>query len=137
MTRRGKNNIVHVLIGQFDSRDSATRYTEPQWSPEPDDSASDEAYAEWEETNPSHELAADLGVYLDEDYVETLWGDVASHREYLASILVDNTEIATLGGSGNTMVLIFGGAINETSTIRTTPQVHYCGAFRCDLGKGF
>lgn len=65
---------MHVFSDYFQNRESACSYTEAQWESEPGANASDEEYAAWEERNPVWPLKDELGVYLDSDFIETIFG---------------------------------------------------------------
>jgi hypothetical protein len=129
---------VHVFAGQFPDRDAACQYTERQWEPEPGASATDEEYAAWEKRNPIWHLRADLGIYLDSDFVETIDGD--SRYEYLQNMLSDEAAIAGIkkkaGGNSNVLVLIFDEALGGfASNVTSTRKLQYCGHFECNLEK--
>src|SRR6187200_3270783 len=106
------NESVHVFVGRFANTEAARAYTEQQWEPEPDDSASDEEYEAWEDRNPSWKLREDIApIYLSPDFIET----VTSHDryEYLAKLLTDSAAAARIhaaDGNANTLVLVFSGA---------------------------
>lgn len=60
----------HLFAGKFASEEEARAYSLPQWEPEPDSDVSDAEYRAWELRNPSWKLAEDLGVPLEEDFVQ-------------------------------------------------------------------
>lgn len=131
-----KSNIVHVFTGKFDGEQEATAYTRPQWEPEPGEDVSDEEYEEWEDRNPSWALEDDLGVYLDEDFVETICS--ATRYEYLQGMLVKPEDITEIKGKAdtddNTLVLVFQKAIHDwrsESTLKSTKSLRYCGNYDC------
>ncbi len=55
----------------------------PYWEPEPDDSVSDEEYDAWERRNPRWCFCEDIGLKLDQDFVELCFDieDVISQVE--------------------------------------------------------
>ena len=130
---------VHVFAGRFTNRDAACRYTEAQWEPEPDESASDEEYVAWENRNPIWPMKIDLGiVFLDSDFIETIFGD--GRYDYLNGTLLDEQAInrikATAGSDSNVLVLIFDEALGGfESEVKSTPSLTYCGQFDCELGR--
>lgn len=134
--RSRMKRTVHVFAGSFGSRENACSYTEAMWEPEPDESVSDEEYQAWEDRNPRFPLRADLGVYLDSAFIETIHGD---HRyRYLQGLLADQADaesiIQAAGPTSDTLVLIFHDALGGFgSTLKSTPQLVYCGEYRCDL----
>jgi hypothetical protein len=132
-------DTVYVFVGAFDSRDAACQYSEQQWEPEPDVSASDQEYAAWEGRNPTWRLRSDLNCdYLRGDFVETITGD--DRYDYLQRMLTKPDSIATIkdraGGEANTLVLIFGAAFDgRRASMASTPTLSYCGAYPCDLSR--
>lgn len=132
---RKQHDTLHVFAGSFPSRDDACLHSEPQWEPEPDDSASDEEYAAWEGRNPAWELRDDLGVGLDSDFIETIDGD--ERYDYLAGYLVDDSDldaVRTAAGISSILVLIFADALHDRKAeLKSTTRLIYCGAF--DFGR--
>ena len=122
---------LHVFAGTFASRDEACRFSEPQWEPEPDESVDDETYAEWEDRNPGWRLRDELGVGLDEDFIETHFGD--DRATYLRRCLVDADDLHEISRSSpdaNTYVLLFPGALRSSdASLHSTSCAIYCGAF--------
>ena len=124
------NDQAHVFVGAFENRDSACKYTEPQWEPEPGENVSYQEYREWEDRNPSWQLRSDLGLdYLDSDCIETIDGDC--RYEYLGRFLTGHGAIEkirelvdTFVGRVNIVVLIFsealGGFPGEMKSIHLT-----------------
>ncbi|HEY1067310.1 MAG TPA: hypothetical protein VGE52_14410 [Pirellulales bacterium] len=132
------NESVHVFVGRLASRAEACLYTEQQWEPEPDESASDEEYEEWEDRNPTWMLKEDLNPpYLSPDFIETI--TTADRFAYLGRLLTDPQgieQIEAQGRGSNTLVLIFSGAFAEfPAVMRSTPTLRYLGEFGCDLHK--
>lgn len=129
---------VHVFAGQFPSHAEACLYSEGQWEPEPDDSASDEAYEAWENRNPHWQLKNDLGCqYLLSDFVETVYG--TEIFAYLRTLLKDPQAATAIeqqaGPDCNTLVLVFSLAFAEfpEPTLASTPVLRYCGRYECEL----
>ena len=126
---------VHVFLGNFNSIEEALNYTEAQWEPEPDDSASDQEYSDWEERNPVWPMKKDLTVYLDSDFIETI--DNEDRYEYLEKMLVDKKDINKIKNTNldsKILVLIFKEALGGFSVkLRSTQFLHYCGEFDCLL----
>ena len=128
---------VYIFVGAFGSREQACAYTESWWEPEPDDSASDEEYRIWEDRNPIWQMREDLGVYLDSDFIETIFGP--DRFDYLRTLLVDSADldrvINTADAGADTIVLIFKEALGGfENTLKSNPILTYCGVFSCDLG---
>lgn len=137
---KNTNDRVHVFVGQFSNRELACEYSEPQWEPEPDDSVSDEDYSEWEDRNPSWQMKADLGLqYLDSDFIETI--DDPDRFEYLSQFLTEPDAMqriqAQVHPGQNILILVFSEAFGGFATppLKSTPQLHYCGEFACQLPK--
>jgi phytoene dehydrogenase-like protein len=133
------NDLVHVFVGSFESRDVACEYTEPQYEAEPDGNATDQEYKAWEDRNPSWEMNSDLGVYLDPDFIETLHAD--DGFDFLASTLTEESALdrirAISGDNYNFLVLIFSAALGGfAAEMKSTPHLKYCGEFACDLRRG-
>lgn len=130
------NNTVHVFTGHFDNRESACAYTEAQWESEPGAEATDEEYAAWIERNPTWQLKGELDVYLDSDFIETIFGE--GRYEYLGRKLTQTDALADIrklaGEESNTLVLIFSEALGGfDAEMKSTSQVQYCGQFDCRL----
>lgn len=109
-----KNSNIHVFTALFATHDEAVGFGRPQWEPEPGDEASDEEYSAWEDRNPVWPLKAELGCFIDGDFVEVIWknGDNPDWL-YLASRL-NRTQVATIQGQtkvANTLILIDQTAI--------------------------
>lgn len=130
---------IHVFSGAFGSEESATKYSEAQWEcPAPDDSWTAEAYTAWEERNPAWQLRDDLAVYLDSDFIETIFGD--SKIGYLHTQLASNADKKRLEGEipagADTLILITSEALGGFHIkLRSTPQLTYHGEFSRNLGK--
>jgi hypothetical protein len=129
---------IHAFIASFASENDAQTYSQPQWEPEPDADASDEDYAAWEDRNPQCRMKNDLGiVYLDEDFVETIWGvdgsDAGANWAYLASFIGDENAAVCrtiAAGKANTLILIDEQAAGGFPvSFRSTPATTYCGPF--------
>jgi hypothetical protein len=126
------SDTVHVFVGSFSSRDAACLYSEAQWEPEPDETVSDEEYEAWEERNPSWALRNDLDVYLDSDFIETIYG--TERYSYLATLLVDQKAIEDnkkmAAENANTLVLISKNALGGfPATMKSTERLTYCGEY--------
>lgn len=127
-------DAVHVFVGQFPTRAAACGYTEAQWEPEPDESASDEDYEAWEERNPHWALRTDLGVYLDSDFIETIDGD--ERYSYIERMLDDESAISQIRRKApegaNICVLIFREALGGfAAELKSTDKLTYCGEYAC------
>ncbi|QEG22010.1 hypothetical protein [Mariniblastus fucicola] len=130
-------NKLHIFAVNFQSRKHACKYTEAKWEPEPDDSASDEEFEEWEERNPIWELEFDLNGegFLDSDSIETVTGK--TRLAYVTSHLKSATDIESVENDStgmNTFVLIFPGALHSLGgykcKMKDTSQLKYLGAFK-------
>ena len=127
------NEHAYVFVGDFESRDAACDYTEPQWEPEPEKGASDQEYEEWEKRNPSWPMRADLGItYLDSDFIETIAGE--NRFDYLRTLLTEKDEVdrirALSSDNLNTLVLIFEEALGGfPEEMKSTPRLTFCGRF--------
>ncbi len=122
---------MHVFAGRFSSREEACVYSEAQWEAEPDESATDEEYAAWEERNPVWGLRDDLRIGLDSDFIETIDGD--GRYDYLCEYLVDRSDIETIcskSGDANVLVLFFPDALHDPSaSLASTSRLTYCGVY--------
>jgi len=123
---------LHVFAGCFASREDACLYTEAQCEPEPDDKASKEDYASWEDRNPTWGLSADLGdIYLDSDAIETIDGDL--RYEYLEAYLVnkgDLLKVKSAAPDANILLLLFPDELGgRNAHLYSTDRMVYCGAF--------
>lgn len=139
---------VHVFAGCFESCEQSLKYTEAQWEPEPEESASDDEYTAWENRNPTWALQSDLGIRLDADFIETIeigpaigdWRTNANNAfQYLNSMLNDSKAIERIqerASKANTLVLIFDKAVKDAnSKFASTPVLTYCGEYPCELEK--
>ena len=122
---------IHVFAGQFTSRDEACSYTEQQWEPEPDESATDDVYEQWEQRNPTWGLSDDLEIGLDPDFIETI--DGKNRFKYLSGYLINDHDINAIqesADSTNILVLIFADAVHDRNAeFRSTSKLKYCGSF--------
>ena len=130
---------VFVFSGQFASIEEACLYSEPQWEPEPDENASDEAYAAWEDRNPTHQLKRNINHYLDNDFIETI-GDISemSRHQYLRSMLKNKSDIdeikAVEPANSSIFVLVFREAFDGFELKEppiSTEELTYCGEYAC------
>ena len=125
------NRKLHVFAGSFASRHDACLYTEQQWEPQPDESASDEEYAAWENRNPAWGLREDLRIGLDSDFIETIDGD--NRYGYLGGYLVNDGDLDAIhksAGDSNILVLMFPDAFHDPKDqLASTSRLIYCGAF--------
>ena len=128
---RKSNRKLHVFAGSFASRDVACLYTEQQWEPEPDESATDDEYAAWENRNLTWGLREDLQIGLDSDFIETIDGD--NRYEYLGGYLVNDGDLDSIRKSAddsNILVLMFPDAFhNPKDQLTSTSRMIYCGSF--------
>ena len=129
---------LYVFSGKFGSRAEACHYSEPQWEPEPPETASDEEYAHWEDNNPTHKLRANLPGYLDSDFIETING--SRRHDYLAGMLIDPSDIdeiiAAEPEGANVFILIseeaLGGSPLKSKPV-STQELKFCGRYQCRL----
>ncbi|EWH09373.1 hypothetical protein KLA_17294 [Cellulophaga geojensis KL-A] len=125
---------VHVFLGEFNSRKEATSYTESYWEPEPDETASDEEYALWENNNPKWKMESDLKCYLDGDFIETITDE--NKFEYLCGMIENSEDIKHLKTElkGKELILIFEKAINsENAELKSTDRIEYKGVYESTL----
>jgi len=127
--------FVYVFSGRFENIEAACLYSQPQWEPEPDESASDEEYVAWEDRNPSHELLKNIDSYLDEDFIETVDFDL----NYLSIIGVSASDIDHIkenSGGANVLVLVYEQALGGFP-LKETPvsnsSLTYCGQYQCKI----
>ncbi|HEY0074128.1 MAG TPA: hypothetical protein VGB77_08510 [Abditibacteriaceae bacterium] len=130
------NDTVHIFAGHFDNRESAHAYTQAQWESEPGADATDAEYAAWEERNPTCLMKDEFGVYLDSDFIETIFGE--GRYEYLGQRLTQLDALANIrklaGEESNTLVLIFSEALGGfDAEMKSTSKLQYCGQFDCRL----
>lgn len=136
-----KESTVFVFSGQFSSRAEACLYSEPQWEPEPDENATNEDYAAWEDRNPTHQLKRNINHYLDHDFIETIDDmNEMSRHQYLEALLKHKNDIETIKAvephASNILVLVFREAfdgldLNVPPT--STEELTYCGEYLCFL----
>lgn len=130
---------LHIFLAAFGSQADAVAFSQKQWEPEPSEETSDEEYAAWEARNPSWPMRAEQGfTYLDEDFVETIWGTEtagsAVNWSYLASLLEPDDvgrcqDLAPVGSS--TLIVIDERALGGFDFMfRSTPSMTYCGRYR-------
>ncbi len=103
---------VYIFAGCFKDRATACLYSEPQWQPEPDASASDEVYQQWEDNNPTHQLRQHFNTYLDTDFIETVEKDMT----YLASLNITQScieDIERKTAAMNILILVFADALGR------------------------
>jgi len=131
---------VYVFSGVFASREEACLYSEPQHLPEPDESASDEEYAEWEDNCSTHELRNNIKHYLDNDFIETIDDNSMCRYEYIESMLINKEEIKTIKHkapkNSNILVLVFHealGGFKLKEEPKPTKELTYCGEYNCLL----
>lgn len=128
---------VHIFTMSFERNEDALAFGHPHWEPEPGDDVPDEEYSAWEARNPIWPMKAELGYYLDSDFIEVVWN--GGHHEaepdwnYLLSRLRgEDVEAirAVTPPRANTLVLIdqqaLGGFDAEPGS---TLSMHYCGAY--------
>ena len=124
-------NRVHVFVGRFPSRDEACLYSEAQWEPPLEESATEDEYAAWEERNPRWLLRDDLGVNLDPDFIETIDGN--ERYDYLRSYFDRPEEIELIrnaDSNANILVLLFPESLpSEVTELKSTTRLTYCGGF--------
>lgn len=127
---------VYIFVGQFKDLQSACRYSEPQWQPEPDEAVSDAEYETWEDRNPTHELRRNINNSLDSDFIET----VKVSSDYLRKIGLNNRDVQAVESearNSNYMVLVYDSALTCRLT-KVNPvssqSLIYCGCFSCKLG---
>ena len=126
---------VYVFAGKFENRDEACLYSQPQWEPEPEETVSDEEYAEWEDRNPIHKLKDSICQYLDEDFIET----VDLSFSYLTGIGVLESKIDEIRmkvGDANYFVLVYRQAMyGDESGIKpiSNATLKFCGVYDCSI----
>lgn len=129
-------NTVFIFAGEFKDRAEACLYSEPQWEPEPDSSASNEEYEAWENRNPVHRLQENIDAYLDSDFIET----VDLNYAYLSSLRVSSEDIdkikARVKPHFNYFILVFKDALDASNPgIEPVSNrvLEYCGQYECLL----
>jgi hypothetical protein len=130
------NESVHVFVGRFEGEEEACAYTQAQFEPEPDESAGDDDYAEWEDREPTWLMKDDLGIdYLDSDFIETI--TEAERYDYLGKLLVNGEDLKRIlaaDPAANTLVLIFHEALGGfAAEMKSTAKLTYCGEYAADL----
>jgi len=138
-------DFVHVFLGRFLTREAALQYTQEQWQPQPDDSASDDEWTLWEESNPTWQLEEHLGCGLDSDFIETIdIGQPPSNSpnsgfSYLESFLTQPAAINQIAASlpdATQIVLIFEQAFHvPPSKLQSTSLLTYCGRYEITWRK--
>jgi len=130
---------IYVFSGKFPSNQAAREYALPQWLPEPDESATDEEYKEWEENNPSRQLKRNIDSYLDEDFIEIIDNSSMDRHDYLSAYLIDKNDINTVKAKepegANNFVLIFEESLDGFELKKepvSTDELSYCGVFDCN-----
>ena len=118
----------------FESKEAAFAFAHPHWEPEPDEHASDEDYAAWEDRNPIWPMKEELGgLRMDSDFVEVIWKpgpvpdwDYLKSRLHAADVLGIKEDTA----SANTFVLIDQTAFGNTKPdLRSTAKLSYRGCY--------
>lgn len=127
---------VFVFIGSFDSDGLARAYSEPQWEPEPLETVSDSEYQMWEERNPVWLLREDLGIYLDNDFIETITDQ--NWQSYLSSLLDDSKHLHQILShcpeKTNCLVLVFKQALSGfDAELKSTPTLSLMGEYPCTI----
>ena len=124
---------VHVFLGEFNSRKDATSYTESYWEPAPDETASEEECAIWENNNPKWKMESDLNCYLDGDFIETI---TDNKYQYLCGMIENPENVKHLEKELEKMelILIFEQAINsKNAELKSTDRIEYKGVFESTL----
>lgn len=81
----------HLFAATFESETHARQFAFEQWQPEPAASASAAEFAAWEERNPSWQLAQELELFMDSDFVE-----LDESLDYVQSLMADEAQKAQL-----------------------------------------
>lgn len=125
---------VHIFVGEFENREDATCYTQGKWEPEPDDSATDEEYNEWEERNPIWQMRDDLNCYLDSDFIETITDEFK--LEYFNGLVKNESTTSQyselLSSQKSALILIFDLALHESEKnieMKSTDRMKYIGKY--------
>ena len=118
-TKQGVN--VHIYSARFSSESDAMSFVDPAYSVDGDANSL---------------LWDDLGSRVDNDFVETVFGD--SRYPYLESILIDgkvSDEIRALDNvDNNTFILVYGIERNSTLTPnRKSQRIRYLASFPVNL----
>ncbi|MGH8036791.1 MAG: hypothetical protein ACREPD_03535 [Stenotrophomonas sp.] len=127
-----EETTIHVFVGAFADLDAALLYSEEQWLPEPDDSASEAEYSAWEDSNPSWAMEDELGFYLDSDFIETIGGE--TRFDYLATQISDQSAVDRIrqayATTTSVLVLIWSDALDGLSVeMKSTSKLIYCGTY--------
>ena len=118
----------------FETSEAAFAFVYPHWEPEPDQHASDEDYAAWEDRNPIWPMKAELnGLRIDSDFVEVIWKPgTMPDWDYLKSRLnaADARKVSDGTISANTFVLIDRTAFRDAKPeLRSTATLTYRGCY--------
>ncbi|MGE8392411.1 hypothetical protein HFV04_023940 [Pseudomonas sp. BIGb0427] len=81
----------HLFAATFESETHARQFAFEQWQPEPPASASAAEFAAWEDRNPSWQLAQELELFMDSDFVE-----LDASLDYVQSLMADEAQKAQL-----------------------------------------
>lgn len=126
---------IHLFAGTFGSREAAEQYCQRDWGQAPDKSASVQEWEAWESEFPKWALEDELGVSLDEDFIELHFGPEPD-AAWLSPVLEmleapDREQIQRAIESDNTLLLLDINALGGFETeLRSTARLRYLGAFR-------
>lgn len=124
-----------MFSGAFNTIEEACSYSEPQWEPELDETASNEEYVRWEDSNPTFQLKTNIDSYLDEDFIET----VNLCYEYLENLKFSAFDIENVrekSAGNNVFVLVYErslGGFPLKKKPQSSTQLSYCGVYKCVL----
>lgn len=133
------NTKVYVFSGAFNTIEEACSYSEPQWEPVLDETASDEEYERWEDSKPTFQLKTNIDSCLDEDFIETvnLCYEYLENLKFSASdIDIDITNVREKSAGNNVFVLVYErslGGFPLKKEPQSSTQLSYCGVYKCVL----
>ena len=126
---------IHLFAGTFDSLEAAEQYCQRDWGQAPDESAPPQEWEAWENEYPKWPLRDELGVYLDEDFIELHFRPEPG-AAWLSPVLEmleapDREQIQRAIESDNTLLLLDINALGGfEAELRSTARLRYLSAFR-------
>jgi hypothetical protein len=122
---------IHLFAGAFASRAEADAYLLRDWGDAPAEDAPLEEWQAWEAEYPKWPLREELGVYLDEDFVEFHFGSPAEAAE--RSLLLeeaDAEQVRAVTEHSNVLVILDANALGGFEVhLQSTARLRYLGSF--------
>ncbi len=121
--------IVHLFAAHFGSREAAIAFCERDWGDAPDDDAAEEIWEAWEAEFPKWPLKDELGIYLDEDFIELHFGSEAQTRLKETPEL-DSPTVQSIIAKYDTLVVVGHEALGGFEVeLKSIGRFEYLGVF--------